>query len=110
MRKVIHLNNLFNESIKLLSNCPVCRKQYVKANASLIDEVEDAHLLHVCCGNCSSSVLALIFTTGFGVTSLGLLTDLNSTDVRNFKEWQEISQDDVLGLYQHLQQDKLVIA
>ena len=108
MKSFPQSNNLFNESIRLLATCPVCHKQYAQTNAKIVDEVEDAHLLHVRCGKCSSSVVAIIFTTGFGMTSMGILTDLNSGDLSKFKEWKNISQNEVLDLYQYLQKERLL--
>ncbi|MFH1565554.1 MAG: hypothetical protein ABIC82_07025 [bacterium] len=101
MRGFTQSDNLFNESVKLLAQCPVCRKQYAQSNAKIVNEVEDAYLLHVRCGRCNSSVLALIFMTGMGITSMGMLTDLNSCDLNKFKRWENISQDEVLEMYKY---------
>jgi hypothetical protein len=108
MKSFPQSNNLFNESIRLLATCPVCHKQYAQTNAKIVDEVDDAHLLHVRCSRCSSSVLAIIFTTGFGITSMGILTDLNSSDLGKFREWKAIGQDEVLELYQYLRKERLL--
>lgn len=102
MRGFSQSDNLFNESIKLLAQCPICRKQYAQSNAKIVNEVEDAYLLHVRCSRCSSSVLALIFMSGMGITSMGMLTDLNSCDLNKFREWENISKDEVLEMYKHM--------
>jgi hypothetical protein len=102
MKGFTQSDNLFNESVKLLASCPVCHKQYAQANAKVVNEVDDAYLLHVRCSRCSSSVLALIFTTGLGITSMGVLTDLNSVDATKFGGWSDISQDEVLEIYKEM--------
>jgi len=102
--------NLLNEGMKLLAGCPVCHKQYNKTSIKIVDEAEDAHLLHACCNKCNSSVLTLIFATGLGITSMGMLTDLNSSDVSKFQHEKVITEDDVLDIYQSLKKKKLQLA
>lgn len=102
MKGFMQANNLFKESIKMLAQCPVCKKQYAQSNAKIVHEVDDAYLLHVCCSGCNSSVLALIFASGIGITSMGMLTDLNGCDLNKFKQWSSISQDEVLEMYKQM--------
>lgn len=102
MKDFTQSDNLFNESVKLLASCPICHKQYAQANAKVVNEVDDTYLLHVRCSRCSSSVLALIFTTGFGITSMGVLTDLHSNDVGKFNQFNNISQDEILETYKQM--------
>jgi len=66
----------------------------------MLEEKDGAHLIHVTCHKCSSSIVAVIITGGIGVSSIGLITDLTSQDVMQFKKHIPISEDDVIEAYQ----------
>lgn len=78
--------------------------------AKILEEREDAHLIHIECRRCSSSIVALILTGGIGISSVGLITDLTSDDVLKFKGTEDITSDDVLNLHQALEEDLLLKA
>jgi len=66
----------------------------------VLEEKDGAHLIHVECNNCHSSIVAVIITGGIGVSSVGLITDLTSSDVMRFKESPPINEDEVLEAYE----------
>lgn len=76
--------------------------------AKILEEREDAHLIHIECRRCSSSIVALILTGGIGVSSVGLITDLTSDDVLKFKDADDITANDVLDFYIALQDDSIL--
>jgi hypothetical protein len=94
-----------NESLKLVSFCPVCREKYNPFEAKVIEENNSAHLLHVKCSNCQAAILALIMTSGMGVSSVGLVTDLNGNEIRRFIGGKKVDSDDVLSLYSLIKED-----
>ncbi|MFA6427988.1 MAG: hypothetical protein WCW02_00390 [Candidatus Buchananbacteria bacterium] len=101
MREFNFSNNLPNfsdESLKLVAFCPVCQMRYNPLQAQVVSEREGAHLLHIKCHNCYSSILALILANNFGVSSVGLITDLDGSEVIKFKDYAQISDDEVLAL------------
>ncbi len=103
-------NPLFsNESIRLVSYCPLCNTQYNPLSAKIVEERDDAHLLHIKCKKCSSSIVALVLSSGMGISSVGLITDLSEEDVVRFKNGKRISSDDVLNLYSFLRSSSDVI-
>ncbi len=85
--------------VKLVSACPLCRKQYKLDEAFIIDEQQGAYLLHTECKNCGSSIVATLVAGKNAVSSMGLITDLTSDDVSDFKDAQEISCDDVIDCH-----------
>lgn len=91
------------EGLKLISRCPLCSEAYRPFQASIVEEREDAQLLHIQCHKCQSSMVALIVSGQMGLTSVGLITDLTSDDVERFKDAQAITQDQVLEAFQALQ-------
>ncbi|MBU1164954.1 hypothetical protein KKA15_05360 [Patescibacteria group bacterium] len=95
--------NFFDESIKIISFCPVCNAKYNPVEAKVLEEKEEAHLLHITCKKCQSNVVALILTSNLGISSMGIVTDLNSEDVLKFKSSKAVDADDVINIYKILQ-------
>ena len=89
--------------VKLVSACPLCRKQYTLDDAYIIDEQAGIYLLHTECKNCGSSIVATLVAGRHAVSSMGLVTDLTSDDVNRFKDAGEISCDDVIDFHACLQ-------
>lgn len=95
-------HNLSGDALRLISYCPLCESSYNPLRARVLEEKDDAHLLHIQCSSCGSSVVALLFTSGTGPTSIGLVTDLTSEDVLRFKDQTIIATDEVISLHQFL--------
>jgi hypothetical protein len=88
------------ENLRLISYCPLCNTHYNPSEAAVLEEKDGAHLIHVSCNRCKSSIVAVIITGGIGVSSVGLITDLTSKDVMKFKISSPISEDDVIEAYE----------
>ena len=101
------LPNQFN-SLKLLAECPVCKRKHFPAEIKVIDEFADSHLLHIKCKNCESCVLVNVTINEQGMNMLGLLTDLGSEEIHDFSEKGAVTADDVLNLYQSLEKNSLI--
>ncbi|MDP3986080.1 MAG: hypothetical protein Q8P77_01450 [Candidatus Veblenbacteria bacterium] len=95
-------HHLSGDALRLISYCPLCESSYNPLRARVLEEREDAHLLHIQCASCGSSVVALLFTSAAGPTSIGLVTDLTSDDVLRFKDQAVITTDEVMALHQFL--------
>lgn len=101
--------NLFEESFKIISHCPVCNNRYDPVEAKVISERDDSHLVYIKCRNCYAAILAVILANNLGISSIGLLTDLTSDEVIDFKDMMPVNSDDVIALHQFLQQEKVLI-
>jgi hypothetical protein len=88
--------------VKLVSACPLCRKQYTLEDAYIIDEQRGVYLLHTNCKNCGSSIVATLVAGRHAVSSMGLVTDLTSDDVNKFKDAPEITCDEVIDFHASL--------
>lgn len=66
----------------------------------MLEERDEAHLVHIQCSSCGSSIVALIMNSAIGLTSMGLVTDLTGDDVLRFKDEAAVTADDVLGFHQ----------
>lgn len=71
--------------------------------AKILEERDDAHLMHVECRKCGSSIVALVLAGGLGISSVGLITDLTSEDVLKFKNTRDVRSDDVIELHEILE-------
>lgn len=92
------------EGLKLISRCPLCSESYQPFQASIVEEKEEAQLLHIQCRKCQSCIVALIVNGQLGLTSVGLITDLTSGDVEFFKDAPGVSESLVLEAFSQLKQ------
>jgi len=97
------------EGLKMISHCPVCHYSNTAIEAKVIEENDQAHLVYIKCKRCQSAVLALFSTSGFGVTSIGVITDFDSFEVAKFKELSKVDSDDILTVYQSLASDNIFL-
>jgi hypothetical protein len=95
-----------DEGVKLISYCPLCESSYNPESTQVLGEKEDSHLMHIRCGNCSNAILALVLVSSVGVSSVGLVTDLDYHEVNRFKSAPSISTDDVIDIHHALQDEK----
>jgi hypothetical protein len=93
---------------KLLSVCPHCRAKYEQLDSVVITESKDAELVHVKCRSCQGSLVALLFSTGPLISSIGLVTDLSQEDVVRFQQAKELSEEDLLACHEWLRQPQAV--
>jgi hypothetical protein len=90
------------ENLRLISYCPLCNTHYNPSEAKVLEEKDGAHLIHVECRTCKSSIVAVIITGGIGVSSVGLITDLTGPDVMRYKLADPVTEDDVIEAYEML--------
>ena len=95
-----------SNNLKIVSDCPVCRRKRFAADVKLVGEQADGHLLHVKCKNCQSCTMILVSPTGHGMNMLGVLTDLGSEEVGKFMDRGSLSSDDMIGLHEILQKEE----
>ncbi|USN53163.1 MAG: hypothetical protein H6760_03235 [Candidatus Nomurabacteria bacterium] len=93
----------FRGTTHALSHCPLCQAFYQPSTSRILVTSEDAHLIHLECTRCGSSVLAIIVASMVGVSSVGLLTDLTAEDVMKFRLGKEIDANDVLDVHEWVQ-------
>ncbi len=101
---------ILDEGVKLISYCPLCESSYRPEAAHVLGEKEDSHLLHITCGRCSNAILALVLISSVGVSSVGLVTDLNFDEVHQFRRAGAVSTDDVIETHSLLQDSDLLFS
>ena len=96
------------KSLKLISDCPVCRQKQFPSEVNMIEEQPDGHLLHVQCKTCQSCIVVLVSLNEQGMNLVGVLTDLGSREVKKFIDRGSLSADDILGLHENLKDQNFI--
>lgn len=96
------------EWLAYILKCPICGYRYNLEQTQIIDSKEHkpaigANLLvHTDCEHCRSSVVFSIAIDGPEIFSVGMVTDLTSSDTSKFKNSRALSTDDVIAMHQFL--------
>jgi hypothetical protein len=101
----------FKKIIKWLGyilKCPICGHKYNLQQTKVIDSEHDEIfgeakiLIHSDCSKCKSSVMFNVEIRGPEVFSVGMVTDLTSTDSSKFKNLKAIGANEVIGIHEAL--------
>ncbi len=90
------------ENIQPLIRCPVCNKKYRPVKMLVLDEDDKRTTLHLTCEGCRVSTLVSVSLGQLGAMSVGVLTDLESSEARGAFQGEAISSDQVLEVHQFL--------
>jgi hypothetical protein len=95
------------EWLAQILRCPVCSYRYSLEQTKIIDSKDDKGpnatlLIHTDCDRCKSSVVFSIAVDGPEIFSVGMVTDLTSSDTSKFKNSQPIGSDEVLATHEFL--------
>lgn len=88
------------EALKFIGNCPICNEKYDSSRAQLFAEREAANLVHITCKKCNSNFIAMVVNMGNGVSSVGVVTDLNFYDAKKFYQTSPITVDELITGYE----------
>ncbi len=69
-----------------------------------IAEEEKRTMLHLTCEHCGGKTLVAISVTQFGMVSLGVLTDLDQSEVKQIFSSEPISANQVIDAHQFFKQ------
>jgi len=98
----------WREAMKFMARCPVCGKTYDVTKAKLLAQNGGANLVHIICKNCSSAFMAFILTMGNGLSSVGMITDLNFEDVKRLYKTEPLTLDELITVHELIKKDKLL--
>ncbi len=96
------------EWLSYILRCPVCGHRYNLEQTKIIDPKDDKNavgenlLVHTDCDRCKSSVVFSIAVDGPEIFSIGMVTDLTSSDTDKFKDSNPITSDEILATHQFL--------
>ncbi len=93
------------EQLEPLARCPVCNKKYRHGRHLFpVAEEERKTTLHLTCEHCGGKTLVAISVTPFGMVSLGILTDLDQSEVKRLFGAEPISADQVIAAHRFFKQ------
>ena len=109
MRDIMPPNNNKSpeDGLRMIAHCPVCHYSNDAVQAKVLEESDNANLIYIKCRRCQSAVLALFSLNGFGVSSVGIVTDFDSHEIAKFKELARVDSDDVLAVHEQIRAGKL---
>ena len=102
-----HFDN-WREALKIISRCPICSENYHTDEAKLFAKNETASLVHITCHKCQSSFVAMIVMLGQGLSSVGMVTDLNFADVERLHKVVPLTTDEIIEGYQFMSQAEFI--
>ncbi len=91
-----------NDSLRLVSYCPLCEARYAQGNARLLAEEGETRLIHMTCKKCGGATLSLVLENPSGGSSVGMVTDLTHGDVMRLHRSRRVSTDDVIDVHKAL--------
>ena len=98
---------------QMLAHCPLCHAAYGDGAVQLVGDLPTpvgAHrkprMFHMTCKNCDHAVIAVIQETVHGVSSIGLVTDLEIQDAVRVRDAAPVSHDDVIQAHVALEADR----
>jgi len=97
-----------DENLRMISHCPLCHQAYNPVKAKVLEERGDSHLLYIKCQRCHCAVLALVMASSMGVSSIGLVTDLQSYEVARFDRLGPVTDNDLLAGYEQIGQSEFL--
>lgn len=98
-------NSLFQDiqrGVNHLKSCPVCAEDYKEPQFDVIFERGNVRVVHILCNSCQHKVVTLLATTSFGMSSLGMTTDLSADDFVRTAHLDPLTEDDVLQFHTFL--------
>jgi hypothetical protein len=95
--------NILREYDRLIpQKCPVCKAQRDNLYYAPIGQDDDRVAIYLSCKKCLASMVFFISQNDMGIMAMGVLTDVNIEEARNFFGAKPISKDDILDIHEHL--------
>ena len=95
------------EGLRLMRECPLCSKEYDMDRMNVLEECSGTHLVHIACPHCLNAVLLIVMISEFGMSSVGIVTDLDPNDAIKMQRLESIKEDDVLDFHLFLKQGRV---
>ncbi len=94
------------DNLEHLTKCPLCGKKYHFSKALILDEGEERTTFHLTCESCQTSTLVFVSMGQFGIVSLGMITDLDRSEVKQLFKNEAISADQVLEVHDFMKKSE----
>lgn len=98
----------WREAIKLIGRCPVCNHPYQSEQAKILAKASSASLVHFACSECRSYFVAMAVVMERGLSSVGIVTDLNFADASRLYRARPLTTDEVIDGYQAIEDNRFI--
>lgn len=92
----------FKSTVKFIGRCPICSAEYKQEAARFFAEQDSSRLLHITCEECQSHFIAMVVIAGQGISSVGMITDLNYEDTLRLYRQPAVTLDEVINYHEFL--------
>jgi len=89
----------FSNELGGMAKCPVCEKKYKKESATVLEAGQKRNTIHFTCDHCKMSSLVFLSQNQTGTVGVGILTDLDKSEVKSVFQKEAISADQVLSVH-----------
>lgn len=86
----------WEEALKFINKCPVCGEVYTPDQARLFAQKNKANLVHISCGACQGNFIAMILVMNQGLSTIGMVSDLNFEDAGRLHALEPIGIDELI--------------
>lgn len=93
-----------------LVRCSVCESTLDPRKTIILEEKDQKTTAHITCPKCNSAAMIFISNNQAGILSIGIATDLDSSEVHEKFRSTAISADEMLDLYEFISSEKGDIA
>lgn len=92
---------------RLITSCLLCGANRAPLKTTVIKSSNKAELVHIHCQSCKGALIAVVFTSGHEISSVGMLTDLTSSEVEQLEQRDHLTEDDLLAVHRLFNHTKL---
>ncbi len=107
----------WRKTLKFISHCPICNRDYKPEAAKLVDLTKscrassiearrlaksEAKFVHFTCKHCQSHFMAMVMTMPKGMSTVGMVTDLNFKDVQKLYKMSPITVDETIEAHKFI--------
>lgn len=98
----------WREALKFINSCPVCGAHYAADSIAVFAEFDTVHAVHTTCSKCHSSFMAMIMAMGQGMSTVGMVTDLNLADAKRLFNQNALTLDDTIEAFEQMQSEQFL--
>lgn len=77
----------------------MCQQEYPAEHIRVVDQLWESQLIHLACASCNNAMLAVVVATQTGLSSIGMVTDLDLLDALRIRGKAPMTLDNVLEFH-----------
>lgn len=98
----------WKDVLKVINQCPVCGSVYDKQKARLFAQKDQAKMVHFSCDKCQGNFIAMIMPMQQGLSTIGLVSDLDFEDAQKKFSLMPITIDEIINYHLDIQKNNII--